>query len=465
MTSASLNNSTGGTFPLVSSSNPIPINVTKLQTDTAFLGNVSVPAATYDSLSVTFANPQLSIYNGSGATIGTGANACLNNTVCQLTPTASPLTLSFSTTPFPIDLTASSPLAFMLDVHLDNVIQQDLSVNLEATNGVTISQLPIPPSGQHRHLGHLVGTVQSVTPQTGALTGFTLQSLFGKTFTIDVNSSTTYNYPSAVCSADNSTCVGAQQIVKVEVTQQSDGSLLASEVDYLQAAGQIMVEGNILRLSSSGGNTLMDLILQSGPNAPNTLPLGGRVTVTVPSSGVTYAIDNGTFTLPGGLSFAQATDLVPGQAVTVTVQGPISKGGGSGSSSGWGNKGGITFATNSVTLEPSQITGLVTTVNASGMTFTLGWDWGFFTPFSSWGASAPNLTSNGVNVITTGQTTFTDFTTDTISGVAANDLVSVQGWLYLTPGATTSGCTTPSQCATNTTLVGQTVTDRPTPTF
>ena len=209
----------------------------------------------------------------------------------------------------------------------------------------------------------------------------------------------------------------------------------------------------------------MDLILQSGPNTPNALPLGGRVTVTVPSSGVTYAVDNGTFTLPGGLSFAQATDLVPGQEVSVTVQGPISESGGSGGSSGWGNKCPITFATNSVTLEPSQITGLVTTVNNSGMAFTLGWDWGFFIPFSSWGASAPNLTSNGVNVITTAQTTFTDFTTDTIYGVAANELVSVQGWLYLTPGATTSGCATPSQCATNTTLVGETVTDRPTPTF
>jgi len=373
------------------------------------------------------------------------------------------LTLTFSTTPFPLTLSANSPLAFMLDIHLDTVIQQDLSVNLAATNGVTISQLPIP-SGKHPHLGHLVGTVQSLTPQTGTLTGFTLQSIFGKTFTIDVNSSTTYNYPSALCSADDSTCVGAQQIVKVEVTEQSDGSLLASEVDYLQAAGQIVVEGNILRLSSSGGNTLMDLILQAGPNASNTLPLGGRVTVTVPSSGVTYAVDNGTFTLPGGLSLAQASDLVPGQEVSVTVQGPVSEGSGSGSSSGWGNKGHITFATNSITLEPSQITGLVTTVNTSAMTFTLGWDWGFFTPFSSWGASAPNLTANGVNVITTAQTTFADFTPDTISGVAVKDLVSVQGWLYLTPGATTSGCTTISQCADNTTIVAQTVTDRPGPT-
>jgi hypothetical protein len=38
--------------------------------------------------------------------------------------------------------------------------------------------------------------------------------------------------------------------------------LLASTVEYLQAAGQMVVEGNIIRLSTSGGNTLMDLIVQ-----------------------------------------------------------------------------------------------------------------------------------------------------------------------------------------------------------
>src|SRR5208283_2742151 len=133
---------------------------------------------------LTFANPQLTIYNASDSAI---ASTCAVGTVCQLTPSASSLMLSFSSTPFPITLSANSPLAFKLDIHLDQVIQPDLSVNLGATNGVTLSQLPPPPTGGPiPGLGKLRGTVQSVGANQ-----FTLQSFFGWNFNILVNGSTT----------------------------------------------------------------------------------------------------------------------------------------------------------------------------------------------------------------------------------------------------------------------------------
>ena len=91
-------------------------------------------------------------------------------------------------------MAANSPLAFKLDIHLDTIIQPDLSVNLGATNGVTISQLPTPPRGAHlgpRQFDRDDPKRQlKRQPQT-----FTLQTGDGRTFTIDVNSSTTYNYP------------------------------------------------------------------------------------------------------------------------------------------------------------------------------------------------------------------------------------------------------------------------------
>jgi hypothetical protein len=74
ISSASLTSSGGASVSLVSSAtNPIPVNVAQLQTDSAFLGSANVPAGTYTSLSVTFAaNPQLTIFNASGSTIGSG---------------------------------------------------------------------------------------------------------------------------------------------------------------------------------------------------------------------------------------------------------------------------------------------------------------------------------------------------------------------------------------------------------
>src|SRR5208282_4927089 len=188
-------------------------------------------------------------------------------------------------------------------------------------------------------LGKLTGTIQSVNSVTCAITNcvptddFTLQTGDGRTFTIDVNSSTTYNYPSSVCSTDNFACLAAQQIVKVEVSLQAGGTLLAAQVNYVQAAGQMVVEGNIIRLSTSNGNTMMDLILQKGPPTPtaNALPFGGRATVTVPPTGVTYAVDFDSFTIPAGLTFTSASSLLVGQQVqVVVVPGSVTTASGSG---------------------------------------------------------------------------------------------------------------------------------------
>ena len=196
--------------------------------------------------------------------------------MCQLTPTATSLTLTFSSAPFPVTLAANSPLAFQLDIHLNTVIQPDLSVNLGATNGVTISQLPHTSVGG-AHLRprqfdrddpkrHRCGVRDSTCASSDY---FTLQTGDGRTFTIDVNSSTTYNYPSTVCSTDNFACLATGQIVNVALSLQTDGTLLASQVNYVQPAGQMVVVGNIVGLSFPvsypAGNAVMDLIPQQGP--------------------------------------------------------------------------------------------------------------------------------------------------------------------------------------------------------
>lgn len=450
ITGATLTNSSNATVSLLSSTNSVPINVSQLLTDSTFLGNANVPAGTYNSLSLTFANPQLTIFNGSGAAIG----SCANNTVCQLTPSTTPLTLTFSSSPFPVTLTTNSPLAFLLDIHLDTIIQSDLTVNLAATNGVTISQIIPPSSGAPvPGLGHLVGTIQSVST-TSSPNSFTLQTPDGRTFTIDVNSNTTYSYPSSVCSSDTFSCLTTGQIVKVEVSLQTHGTLLATAVNYVQLSSQATVEGTIIRLGASGGNTVMDLILQNGPTAPSTLPMGNRVTVTVPVSGVTYAVDSGGFTLPTGLSFLDAADLVVGQEVTVVVPSTVNSSNGSGNSGSWGTPAPITFTTSGITLEPSQITGSVAALPAPGsLSFTLATLPVLFVPPGATPGATPTWAPVNITVETTSATTFTNFTTNSFSGLAINDVVSVGGWVFSTP----SGATTITQAA-------ETIVDRPGPT-
>jgi hypothetical protein len=271
----------------------------------------------------------------------------------------------------------------------------------------------------------------------------------GRTFTILVDSNTTYSFPGSVCPASASSCLAAGQVVKVLVSLQSDGGLLASKVEYFQPATQQSVEGSIVGLSMSGDNTIMDLILQVQPvnSMSVTLPVGHHVRVTVPSSGVTYAVDSPSFTLPPGVSFASASDLQVGQEVLVVVQGSVTTASGSGTGGSTGSTPGgstdptpvgpaaITFTTNSITLEPSQITGTVAAVDANAQSFSLATRPASFVPPSATPGGPPTLEPVVITVQTTTATTFRNFTTNSISGLAVNDVVSVHGWVF----STTSG--------------------------
>jgi hypothetical protein len=465
-----------GNVSLLSSTNPIPVNVSQLQTESAFLGSANVAAGTYTSLSLTFSNPQLTIYNASDSAI---TSSCAIGTVCQLTPTTTPLTLTFSSAPFPVTAAVNSPLALMLDIHLNRIIQPDLTVDLAATNGVTLSQLPSPATGQPiSALGRLIGTVQSVGTNQ-----FTLQTPDGRTFTVDVNSSTTYNIPSSAlcpisgtvscnlaCPADTFSCVAVGEVVKVTVSLQSDGTLLASEVDYVQSAGQQVVEGTIVGLSLSGGNTIMDLILQVEPlnSMSSTLPQGAHASVTVPSSGVTYAVDWGSFTPPSDSNLGPfAGGLLVGQEVLVVVQGSVTTASGSGTSSTEGSNpvgpAPISFTTNSITLEPTQITGQISNINASALNFNPITFPSFFIPTEyPWGT--PTLSSAEITVDTTAQTMYEGLSQDNFSGLAVNDLVSVEGWLFPYSGPIPAiVCVNP--CPVATTMAAKAVWGRPSQLF
>jgi hypothetical protein len=412
---------------LLSNNTPIQIDVTQLQAISAFLSTANVQPGPYNSLTLTFANPQLVIFNAADQTI---ASTCPINTVCQLTPPIdnNSSTLTFSSAPFPVTVADNTPLGFLLDFHLNQVIQPDLSVNLGVANGVALKELPPTPPVGPPQFGFLFGTVQNVNASQNQ---FTLQSPWGRTFTIDVNSSTTYqNFPTSVCGTSGFSCVVSGEIVQVQVASvQTDGTLLAATVSYVQTASQQVVQGNIIKLSTANSNTVMTLLVHWSPNA-STLPFGGIASVTVPST-ATFSIDSGSFTVPAGLSFASTSDLLIGQDVEVdVVAGTLSN---SGSSGPWAPPS-VSFTTNSVELEPSQITGMITATDSTDSSFTIATFPNFFAPWSN-----SNWTPTQITVDTTSQTNYQGLNPDNFSGLTVNSLVSVRGWLFSTPsGATPS---------------------------
>jgi hypothetical protein len=443
LTSAYLTPASGsGNVSLLTNNTPIQVDVTQLQALSAFLSTANVAAGNYNSLTLTFANPQLVIFNASDQAI---ANKCPLNTVCQLMPQIdnSPM-LTFSTAPFPVMVSTGAPLGFLLDFHLNNVIQSDLSVNLAIANGVTISQLPSTPPIGPPQFGFVQGTVQGVNANQNQ---FTIQTRWGWTLTVDVNASTSYEgFPGSACTMAALSCVASGDVVQVQVANvQMDDTLLAASVSYIQTASQQVVQGNIINLSTSGSNTIMTLLLHWSPDA-NLMPLGSMAMVAVPTT-ATYTVDSGNFTIPSGLAFSSAADLLVHQQVQVNVlAGTL---GSPGVGHPWAPIA-VSFTTNSVELEPSQTTGKITAINSNGSGFTMTALPNFFTPWQSSNGTVPVWTPPQVTIETTSQTTFEGLSPNSFSGLSVNDLVSVRGWLFAMPSA-----------ATASTQVAETVLGRP----
>jgi hypothetical protein len=429
LTAAYLTPSMGSTnASLLSNNTPVQVDVTQLQAISAFLSTANVPAGSYKSLTLTFANPQLVIFNASDQAI---ASTCPLNTVCQLTPSLdNPTSLTFSSMPFPVSVAQTTPLGFLLDFHLNQVIQSDLSVNLAASNGVTVNELSSAPPFGFPRFGFLAGTVETVNSNP---TQFTLETRDGRTFTIDVNSSTTYqNFSTSICAMSAFSCLASGQVVQVQVANvQMDGTLVAAEVSYVQAGSQQVVFGDVIGLSTANGTTVMKLLLHWSPNA-GLLPFGGVASVTV-SPTATFSVDSNNVTIPSGLSFSSVSDLLIGQQVSVdVVAGSVAKSG----ISRWAPHS-FSFTTDTIELEPSQITGSIATIDSSASSFTITTFPNFFASWSQ--GNWPSWTPMTITVETTSQTTYQGLGTDSFSGLMTNSMVSVRGWLFSTPkGATPS---------------------------
>ena len=446
LTAASLTSSSGSTVSLVSG-NPIQIDVTQLQALSAFLGAAGVPADTYQSLSLTFANPQLVILNAGDTSI---ASSCAVGSVCTLTPTIDySATVGISSSPFPVTITPNTPLGFLIDFHLNTIIQSDLSVNLGATNGVSVSELPPATSPQPPQFGFLAGTVGTVN--TGSNT-FTLQTPWGKTFTVDVNSSTAYNdFPASACASAGFGCLATGQSVQVQVSSvEADGSLLGGQITYVQAANAQTVEGVVIGFSPGS----VELLLHQNPTASSALPMGGLANVTF-ASNTSFSIDANGFTMPPGAVFAGFSNLTWGQTLQVNVvPGTLQNEGGQGGSGVWGPPPSVSFTTNTVQLEPSQLTGTISALNDPDFTLQI-----IIGPICFSGACPMWLALVPENVDTTSQTAYVGFDPDSFSGLATNDTVSVNGWVI----ETDNGILDPAVGPTYT--VAQTIALHPAATF
>ncbi len=380
---------------------PAQVEIKQLETETAFLNTSSVAADTYNSIAVTFANPELTILNNSGQTFVVGNQTCLSGQVCELKPPLNPASVSVTapTAPFPLTISANSPIGLVLDFDLNASIQNNLSVSPT----ISFTQIPaVQPTGQLEEIEDLLGQVTAVGSNQ-----FTLKdSTSGQSFMISVDSNTQFeDFDKVGCTANNFSCIKAGQILEVDLHLMANGTFVAKKVELEEDVNGQQVEGTVVSVNAAN-NQFQMVVVDEEPAVPG-VNVGNLVTVSI-QTGANFQIDKDDLSIPGGLSFASVNDLLAGQNVEVR---PLSV-----SSSA----AGITITTDRVRLHMSQFAAAVASISAPNFAVN----------------KLPSLfTGAGINQVQVQTSSQTEF--EGVTGVSAlniNDTVSLRGLLFKTAG-------------------------------
>src|SRR6266566_72602 len=387
ITGIALNPATGSSFslPLTSSpfgTNPMIVELTRLQSDSAYLGTfTTVPAGTYSSVTVTLANAQVTFANQTGATITVGTTPCPTNSVCTvsgITP-IQPSAISFGTSG--LTLGTASPQGISLEFNLNNAItftNGTMALDFSQAKAVTVATLPRTNSnlstGQLDLIEDFTGVVTSVTQPSASSSGsVTLLSATRGTLIAKVPSGFSPDDPLALCgSTVDFTCIKQNQTASADAILNTDGTLTLQEIEPLVSSTtgpEDLIEGVVDSVSST--NSLLFQLVVSDKELVGSssqlagLNVGDQVQITIVSSPspASFSVDTKNLNKPGSgfpltqlSTFQSAMDnsvLAAGQTVSVHV--PPSR---------FTAASGTTIAAanvNSVMLRWSRITGTVST--------------------------------------------------------------------------------------------------------
>jgi len=385
ITGATLN---PGNVSLLSS--PVQVELRHLETEVALLGSATVPAGTYSSMTLTLANAEVSFKNDSPGPLAGCSNVTPNN-VCETKPNASgTATITFSSAQ---TILANTPAALLVDANLNSLLTPTMGVDFTAAGGFTAG--PFATGGGTAQLEDVLGQVATVTPVSQQ---FTLQTSQG-TFTVNTDASTLFSdFLVAGCSSANIACLLINQIFEVDLILRSDGTLLATRVELEDRdASQSEMDGTIAAINTLR-NSFTFVLLEAVPGVAG-LEVGDVLTVTLAAA--TFEVDEDGLSVPAGLSFTSAANLLVGQRVQVRRDSASS---------------GSTVQADRVRLKKAQFTAKVDTkLNTTDFTVN----------------TLPSVfTSAGINAVEARTSAQTDFEGTSFASLVAGDTVSLGGLLF-----------------------------------
>jgi hypothetical protein len=397
ITGASLTSSSGSSATLISSSNPLTLELKRLEGDSTLAASVAVPTGTYNNLTISVANPTFTFLNNTGSTITTAGVNCINGATCQVQPSAA-ANVVFATAPFPMTVAANTPQSLVLDFDLNAILSASLGVNFSAGMSVTAgsgsSTTVVEP------IEDQVGKITALDIAHGNFTFVTSQATFKTNF--DMNTAF-QDFLSFGCSSANSGCLAVNQVIAVNMNLMGDGSLLATGVTYEDSnLDETLTEGIIFSVDSSTQFRMVVL-----DTLPGTQGIGPGSIATVTLAGITtYSVDDEGIDTSAFI-FIGPNNLVAGQEVQVKELSTSS---------------GTSINADRVRLRGSRWTATVSSVSS---------------PKFNVNALPSIFTSNGytqIQVQTSAATEFTG-TTTSFNQVTAGKVVTLRGQIFLSSGA------------------------------
>ena len=325
VTGATLN---PGNVDLLAGKGPREIEVAQLETESAFLSTVRVAPGTYTSLNLTFANPELTFKNDTGAALA----GCAPGAVCEIHPTGTlSSTVNFASPGLVISASSSTSMenegdddktatGIQVDVNPNVILSAALGVDFSQSGAVTAQQLVTEQEGELDELDDLRGVVQNLN--TTSMT-FTLHTLNGD-FPITTNSNTEFEFEN--CTANNFSCLQNNQVVRVDALMMPGGIFLARRIGFEDDQEDDELEGVVFKIDDA---THFEMVVLDELRSINNVNVGNPIIVTL--SNPTFQVQEEELSIPGtfATAFDSAVDtsqLLPGQDVEIRLTAPANPG-------------------------------------------------------------------------------------------------------------------------------------------
>jgi len=279
----------------------------------------SIPPGTYNALGMTLSNPQLTYVDTSTSP----------PSIKTVVPAMTTLVVSLPFNPA-ITVASAGSLALQLDFNLLNSVTAGSGGLFTATPTFSATAVSASGSAGYAQFDDLSGVVQNVSTSSTnpSFSGsFTISSPNAPTFTVNVNSSTSFAGLPQLASPTPGTLVEMSPVLDTNANIVANAIVTQAQEDA--ASGQAAFAGLITAVTPPTGNATQFtmLVQQENPDVSSRVPVFSLLTVNVSSASTTYGIsapgaDFASFSYgPNSLAVGQRVVVhgtLPGGSATVS---------------------------------------------------------------------------------------------------------------------------------------------------